>query len=508
MPVDNVSDELSPVRRGLLANLALTAEYKDARRYPRRTKNVIVVVIALATVVGPMGTSIVYPAIDPLIQDYHTTRLMVNVSVGVYLVSLGIFPLWWSTLSELQGRRTVYVGSFMLLVLFSIGTALAPNISCFIVLRMLCGAASASVQSVGAGTIADLYPPAERGESLGYYYLGALMSPLLSPIIGSLLVSRWNWRSTQWFLLILAGVDLVLLIVLLPETLRNKCQDDSLVVGTPSDAASCGSKLEQQAKGSEINDDAEAIIEWEQRDDAASASISRPHFASFFGYLVGPFKSLQLLKYPQLSFAILFSSVAFGVLYFVNMALQYGYSRPPYNFKPLYIGLLYIPNSVTYFIASVVGGRWLDHLLKQHWKNYHEFAPEARISWNVLLAVALFPASLLIFGWCLQTKQHWVLPLIGTALFGFSSMIIMAATVSYILDSLPGRGATGVALNNLVRQLIAAVAVFVSDPLMSSIGLGWTFTMLSGVIIVSSGSLAILKWKSPQWRIKYDLSKI
>ena len=120
---------------------------------------------------GPMGTSIIFPAIGPLVADFDTSTIMVDVSVGIYLLSLGIFPIWWSSLSEIEGRRTVYVLSFTLLTAFTIGSALSPNISAFIVFRMLQGASSASVQSVGAGTISDLFIPEERGKNLGYYYL-------------------------------------------------------------------------------------------------------------------------------------------------------------------------------------------------------------------------------------------------------------------------------------------------------------------------------------------------
>ena len=206
--------------------------------------------------------------------------------------------------------------------------------------------------------------------------------------------------------------------------------------------------------------------------------------------------------------AIIFSAISFGTLYVVNMTIEYEYSRPPYNFKPLYIGLLYIPNSVTYLIASIYGGRWVDNLLKRYKEVHGIIAPEARISWNVVVAVVTFPIGLLIFGWCLDTHQHWVVPLVGTAIFGFASMMTIGATVSYLVDSLPGRGATGVALNNLIRMILAAVAVFVTTPMLEGMGVGWTFTMLSILVVVSSSVLVVLKWKGDHYRENYDLQNL
>lgn len=177
-------------RRGLLPQLSIIPEFKDARDYPPMMKKMIVFLIAFSSMMGPMGTSIIFPAINAITTEFKTSVIMVNVSIGVYLLSLGVFPLWWSSLSELEGRRTTYITSFAMLFAFSIGSALAPDINSFIALRMLCGAASASVQSVGAGTVADLYISEDRGKNLSYYYLGPLLAPLLSPIIGSLLVNR------------------------------------------------------------------------------------------------------------------------------------------------------------------------------------------------------------------------------------------------------------------------------------------------------------------------------
>lgn len=71
-----------------------------------------------------------------------------------------------SSFSETLGRRTIYVISFALFVLFSALSAISTNIGMLIALRILGGGASASVQAVGAGTIADIWPVRERGKAM------------------------------------------------------------------------------------------------------------------------------------------------------------------------------------------------------------------------------------------------------------------------------------------------------------------------------------------------------
>lgn len=74
-----------------------------------------------------------------------------------------------------------------------------------IVMRMLAGGAAASVQAVGAGTIADIWLSEERGRAMGYFYLGPLCGPFLAPIIGGIIGQHWGWRATQWALAIYGG---------------------------------------------------------------------------------------------------------------------------------------------------------------------------------------------------------------------------------------------------------------------------------------------------------------
>jgi MFS family permease len=99
----------------------------------------------------------------------------------MYMLSMSIFPLWWSSFSETLGRRTIYLVSFALFVLWNIISAVSTSMGMLIVMRILGGGASASVQAVGAGTIADIWEVRERGKAMGIFYLGPLLGPLLAP---------------------------------------------------------------------------------------------------------------------------------------------------------------------------------------------------------------------------------------------------------------------------------------------------------------------------------------
>lgn len=161
-------------RKGLFGRLTLLYEAEEPKDYPRPIKWWITSLIACAAVTAAMGSSIILPALPEIERTFNTTPFVANFSVAFYMLSMSIFPLWWSSYSETAGRRTVYLVSYIMYIVCNTIAAESTSISMFIVFRVLSGGSSASVQAVGAGTIADIWPVAERGRAMGIFYLGPL----------------------------------------------------------------------------------------------------------------------------------------------------------------------------------------------------------------------------------------------------------------------------------------------------------------------------------------------
>lgn len=498
--------------------------------------------IALAAMVAPMGSSIFLPAMQDVAETLHTTADVVNVSFGIYMLALGIFPLWWSSFSEFNGRRTVYIVSFTLFVGMTIGCALSPSIGALMVFRILSGGAAASVQAVGAGTISDVFPTTERGRAMGYFYIGPLCGPLIAPILGGVISTKWGWRGTQWFLVIVGAVTLLLLTFALPETLRTsemtakdtqqqlqknpqeeqhdqESEDTTNQQEEPYDALMPAmSQVSSRSRNVQEDVDTTTPTTRQQTTDSQRAMRAQAERDMAQGPLttwqkcvrifLQPFKSMRFLKFPPVPLSIVFNAYCFCCLYFLNIGIESLYTSEPYSYSSIIVGLMYIPNSVGYFVSSVVNGYWSDNVMKRSINKNGRVIPEDRIAENVYFASALYPCSLLIFGWTAWGHTFWLCPLIGTFLYGIASMIIFGNTMTYLVDTLPGKGSSGVALNNLLRMCLAAVATFVAGPLQRAMGFGWLYTMLAiGSLLAFISIVAIKKWGA-HWRQNFDLSKI
>jgi multidrug resistance protein len=318
-------------------------------------------------------------------KDLDSTPTVVNLSVAFYSLAVAFTPLWWSYLSEQYGRRAIYLISFFLLAIFNILAAVSVDIGMFIATRVLAGGACASVQAVGAGSIADLWDVKERGKAMGIFFLGPMLGPLISPIIGGAVAIKWNWRSTQWVMVIYGFLVFLLVLFLLPETSNMESRQQKTTT-TENE--------KQQGK-----------------------SATRWIF-TVINVIIAPVKVARLLRFMPILITVFYTGITFASYYLVNITLQAVFSSSPYSYSPLIVGLLYTPSALGAIIGSVLGGRWTDYIMNREATKvgrYDEngniqFLPEDRLRENAWIAAFIYPAALLWFGWTADKHIFWFVP--------------------------------------------------------------------------------------------------
>jgi MFS family permease len=293
-----------------------------------------------------------------------------------------------------------------------------------IVTRILSGGSAASVQAVGAGTIADIWEPKERGKAMGIFYLGPLCGPLFAPIIGGSLAEKFGWRATQWFLVIFGGVVTVGIIVLLPETLKRRNpiaedipEEENREIVTEAAIAGVESSTPMDVSAERSTRDTTASLR--RITTRQSMKDNTKRVAKFLKQaFVDPLKIILLLRYPAVAVTVYYAAITFGSLYLLNISIETAFSNKPYKFSTLIVGLLYIPNSLGYVLASIFGGRWLDYIMKREARKKGRidakgnliFHPEDRMKENAWLACFMYPAAIIAFGWLVQYGVHWIFP--------------------------------------------------------------------------------------------------
>lgn len=167
-----------------------------------------------------MSSTILAVASQSIATDFGLTDVYTpTLPVGTYVLGLGVGPLYLAPLSEIRGRRIVYLISFSLFTLLSVGCALAPSITALSILRFFAGTCGSAGPTLGGASIGDMFVRKERGKAQSLYALGPTAGPIIGPLIGAFIVDRTHgWRWLMWIIVIASGLTVMLSLVLLKET--------------------------------------------------------------------------------------------------------------------------------------------------------------------------------------------------------------------------------------------------------------------------------------------------
>ena len=103
-------------------------------------------------------------------------------------------------LSDMYGRRPPLLTSMILYILSSIGCAFAPSIEWFICLRFIQGVAASAGLVISRAIVRDRFRGVEMTKFIALLTMISNVAPLISPTLGSAVMSYSSWGSVFLFL--------------------------------------------------------------------------------------------------------------------------------------------------------------------------------------------------------------------------------------------------------------------------------------------------------------------
>ncbi len=164
--------------------------------------------LALASIsfIGPLAVHLFMPVIPAVKAALGLSDALAQLTFSIALFGMAFATLVYGSLSDRYGRRPVLLSG---LALFLIGSAIsaAANSVLMLVLGRL-------VQAVGAGcgitlvrAIAqDVYGPARMVKAIAYLTMAYTIGPMISPMVGGILIDAFGWRSVFGFALLAGSI--------------------------------------------------------------------------------------------------------------------------------------------------------------------------------------------------------------------------------------------------------------------------------------------------------------
>jgi EmrB/QacA subfamily drug resistance transporter len=173
--------------------------------------------IMLATLLAALDQTIVATALPKIVSDLNGFEHLSWV-VTAYLVTSTVTVPLYGKLSDLYGRRRLFL---VAITIFLVGSALcgaAQTMGQLIAFRALQGIGAGGLIPLSQAAIADLFPPRERGRYQGYISGMWGIAAVAGPLLGGTLADHASWR---WIFYINIPLGLVALVVVM-RTMRSQ----------------------------------------------------------------------------------------------------------------------------------------------------------------------------------------------------------------------------------------------------------------------------------------------
>jgi EmrB/QacA subfamily drug resistance transporter len=165
--------------------------------------------IGLGTAVAPLDTAvnIAFPAIG---RGLDLTIGDIQWLVIAYVLTYAALMLALGRAGDLIGHRSVFRAGLVWSIVALTLCAAARSFAMLLFFRFLQGVGAALVLSCGPALITGLHAEERRGRMLGLYVMMMAIGAALGPLLGGVLVERWDWPAVFWFRVPIAAFALVL----------------------------------------------------------------------------------------------------------------------------------------------------------------------------------------------------------------------------------------------------------------------------------------------------------
>ncbi|KAK8108988.1 MFS general substrate transporter [Apiospora sp. TS-2023a] len=441
-------------------------DHNNPQEWSLSRKWTTMVACCLLSIALTIPTSIDGPTQAAFDEHYGVSPMQGSMVTGIFLIGIAVGSLVSGPLSETFGRNIIYFTAMILVMLFSMAKALAPNYGAALAFRFLNALFAATPMTVAGGTVGDIWTPMQIPFGLPFITFCAYAGPILGTVIAAY-TPEIGFAWADWISMIIIGAALALVLLVQPETysplllewrakhLRDLTGDDRYQAEHAS-ARSLGSRL--------------------------AVNLYRPFSLAWTEPIILVFTFYLILLYFVLFTFLNGYPYIFTNVYGVSLSITFVIFAA--MMPGVLIGLLMIP--YIYHLTKKAAGKAA--------ASGQPLAPEVSLYWAMAGASLFMPISLFWMGWtCYSDISIWS-PIVASGFFGYALVCIFTTSYMYIIYVYLQYAASALGFMTFARYLIAGALSPASIAMYENLGPHWSLTIV-GIIATLMAPVPFLLYK-------------
>jgi DHA1 family bicyclomycin/chloramphenicol resistance-like MFS transporter len=168
---------------------------------------------------GPFTIQLIVPLLPEFNRIFATGTGSTQLLLTLALAGVAFGQLLYGPLSDRFGRLPAVSVGFAIFMMASLAAAASQALGVLVLWRTLQAVGGCSGMVIGRAMIRDCFPREQAASVLGYVMMGMTVAPMMSPIIGSLMLAAFGWPSVFLLCAVIGAALLAGIRLRLPETL-------------------------------------------------------------------------------------------------------------------------------------------------------------------------------------------------------------------------------------------------------------------------------------------------
>lgn len=192
-----------------------------------KKEKLIILAVSLGVILNPLNTTMITVALPAIQKDFQLSATNISWLIASYFIISAIFTPLIGKLSDLYGRRLIFLIGLCLVVVSSMLAPLSPNLPILLAMRGIQAIGTSALFPAGVGIIRNTIQH-NQNRVIGTLAVFATTSAAFGPTIGGMLIQFGGWPVIFYANLPILAIGIGLTLLFIPKDQKNTAKSYNL----------------------------------------------------------------------------------------------------------------------------------------------------------------------------------------------------------------------------------------------------------------------------------------